>query len=53
MTAILPTLGRGVLVVAWARVPHVGYWYCSGGPRALSHYSTNNHSVPAQEKPMQ
>ena len=32
--------GPYVLVIAWARVPHVGYV-----PRALNHYSAKNLSV--------
>ena len=40
-----------VLVIAWAQVPHVGYWHSSGLEPA-NHYHANNWSV-AQEKPMQ
>ena len=38
-----------VLVIAWARAPHVGYWHSSG----LEPKGRADNCGVAQEKPMQ
>ncbi len=34
------------IVIAWARVPHIGYWHCSG-------LESEAHARPEGSKPLQ